>query len=81
MNTADIVAVSLIAGYVVFSAILRLRLNLPLIAAPFLLGMTGVAFALGKQDLADQLGFSFFYLLVGGAVLFVIERVRERKRE
>lgn len=80
MNIADIVAVSLIAGYVVLSVILHLRLNLPLIAAPFLLGMTGIAFALGKQDLADQLGFSFFYLLVGGAVLVIVEHVRERTR-
>ena len=80
MNTADIVAVSLIAGYVVLSVILHLRLNLPLIAAPFLLGMTGIAFALGKQDLADQLGFSFFYLLVGGAVILIVEHVRERTR-
>jgi hypothetical protein len=81
MNTADIIAASLIASYVVFSIIGHPKPNLPLIAAPFLLGLTGIAFALGRQDLADQLGFSFFYLLVGGAVLFVIERVRERKRE
>jgi hypothetical protein len=79
MHLPDIVTCAVIGTYILLAIILRLKPNLPLMAAPVLLAVTGIALAVDNQDLADQLGFSVFYLLVGGAVLFVVERVRERK--
>jgi hypothetical protein len=79
MHLPDIVTCAVIGTYILLAIILRLKPNLPLMAAPVLLAVTGIALAVDNQDLADQLGFSVFYLLVGGAVLFVVERVRERQ--
>jgi hypothetical protein len=79
MHLPDIVTCAVIGTCILLAIILRLKPNLPLMAAPVLLAVTGIALAVDNQDLADQLGFSVFYLLVGGAVLFVVERVRERK--
>lgn len=81
MYLVDIVTCSIIGAYVLLAVILRLKSNLPLIAAPLLLVVTGIVLASGQQDLADQLGFSVFYLLVGGAVLLVADRVRQRPRK
>lgn len=78
MHLPDIVTCAVIGTYVLLAIILRVKPNLPLMAAPVILAVTGIALAVDNQDLADQLGFSVFYLLVGGAVLFVVERVRER---
>jgi predicted membrane channel-forming protein YqfA (hemolysin III family) len=79
MHLPDIVTCAVIGTYILLAIILRPKPNLPLMAAPVLLAVTGIALAVDNQDLADQLGFSVFYLLVGGAVLFVVERVRERQ--
>jgi len=79
MHLPDIVTFAVIGTYVLLAIALRMKPNLPLIAAPLLLAIAGIALAVDNQDLADQLGFSVFYLLLGGAVLFVVEHVRNRQ--
>lgn len=79
MHLSDIVTCAVIGAYVLLAIALRVKPNLPLMAAPLLLAIAGIALAIDNQDLADQLGFSVFYLLVGGAVLFAVEHVRDRQ--
>jgi predicted membrane channel-forming protein YqfA (hemolysin III family) len=79
MHLSDIITCAVIGTYVLLAIALRVKPNLPLIAAPLLLAIAGIALAVDNQDLADQLGFSVFYLLLGGAVLFVVEHVRDRQ--
>lgn len=78
MHTADIVTVSLAAAFLIVSAMLHLKPRLLLITALLLMGVSGIAFALGKDDLADQLAFSVFYLLIGGSVMLILEHVKKR---
>ena len=78
MHLTDVIACSLIGVYVPLAFVFRLRPNLPLLAAPVLLTITGILMAMGNHDLADQLGFCVFYLLVGGATLLVAERINQR---
>jgi|GEM_PF-1939844 len=81
MHLTDIATCALVGTYVVSAVVFRLSPNLPLLAAPIALVVTGILLAMDDQDLADQMGFTVFYLLAGGAILFAVERFREASKE
>lgn len=75
MHLTDVVTCAVVGVYVLLAIIFRPKPNLPLLAAPLILAIAGIAMAAGNRDLADQLAFSVFYLLVGAAALAIVERV------
>ena len=77
MHLTDVITCVLVATYVLLAIVFHPKPNLPLLAAPLVLLVAGIAMTIGNQDLADQLGFSVFYLLVGAGALAVVARVTQ----
>lgn len=75
----DIVPPALIGAYLVLSIVYRWTSRIPLGAAFILLLLSALTFSV--DSLCDHLAFSSFYFLVAGAILLVVEHIRERRRE
>lgn len=77
---ASITLPALVAVYTVLSLFRRWKPEIPLAAALALMVLTGIAFALGAQGVADHLGFTVLYLLVSGSVLLTARHWREHRK-
>jgi hypothetical protein len=75
----DIVPPALIGVYIVLGIVLRWKPKVALVVAFAALLLS--CFTFPVHDLSDHLAFSAFYLLVAGAILLLVEHIREREQE
>jgi hypothetical protein len=74
----DIVPPALIGGYIVLGIVFRWKAKVAFVAAFAALLFSCFTFPI--HELSDHLAFSAFYLLVAGAILLLVEHMRERKQ-
>jgi hypothetical protein len=65
--------------YIVLGIVLRWKPKVALVVAFAALLLS--CFTFPVHDLSDHLAFSAFYLLVAGAILLLVEHIREREQE